>query len=497
MRIVIVGGGTTGWLVSFILSKTRPQNQYINVSSSSLGIIGVGEGTTGVFRSILTDPFYGINEFEFVKETKAMPKLGIHFKNWTEKGSSFISPLEGSVTSGNFLDTNLYSTILNDCPIEYSAKSSYLALNNKTNFILNKDTVEFYEYGMHSFHIDTHLTSNFFKRKSIENNVSHVDSIVKHVNVENQIIKSIFLDDGTEISGDLFIDCSGFRRVLSKSLNQKFVSSEKYLHVNAGLTFSLDKEVENTPSTTQAIAMNSGWIFEIPKQHETGRGYIFNKDFASEETLIKELESYYGCSVTPKKTIDYMCGTLDKFYVGNCLSVGLSSCFVEPLQATSIHCSVVQITDFIRNCLTDDIKSTTNKSVLDSYNQRTKTLYDDVVDFVSMHYTGGREDTSFWKHVKYEKELSPKVEEILDLSHSRLSRWDDWNTYYGCMNQIIWSSSLAGLGHYKKDTIQHVISSWNLPLEYTREVIKDHVTEMNKIVTRCSTANELKKFLIS
>ncbi len=103
MRIVIVGGGTTGWLVSFMLSKTRPQNEYINVSSSSIGIVGVGESTTGVFRNILTDPFYGLNEFEFVKETKATPKMGIHFKNWSKKGSSFVSPLEGSVTSGNFL----------------------------------------------------------------------------------------------------------------------------------------------------------------------------------------------------------------------------------------------------------------------------------------------------------------------------------------------------------------------------------------------------------
>ena len=240
--------------------------------------------------------------------------------------------------------------------------------------------------------------------------------------------------------------------------------------------------------------MDSGWIFDIPKQHENGRGYIYNKDFASEETLIKELELHYGCSVKPKKTIEYTCGTLNEFYVGNCLSVGLSSCFIEPLQATSIHCSIVQITDFIRNCLTDSIKSTTNKSVTDSYNQRTKMLYNDVVDFVSMHYTGGREDTPFWKHVKHEKELSPKVEEILDLSHSRLSRWDDWNTYYGCMNQIIWSSSLAGLGHYKKDVIEQVFNSWNIPLEYSKEVVENHIKEMEKIVHRCSTTDEIKKF---
>lgn len=494
MRIVIVGGGTTGWLVSFMLSKTRPQNEYINVSSSSIGIVGVGESTTGVFRSILTDPFYELNEFEFVKETKATPKMGIHFKNWSGKGSSFVSPLEGSVTSGNFLDTNLYSCILNDHPIEHSAKSSYLVKNNKTNFILNKGSVEFYEYGMHSYHIDTNLSSNFFKRKSIENGVSYIDAIVKKVNTDNRSITSITLDDGSELEADLFIDCTGFKRLLSKKLGQKYISAEKYLHVNTGFVFWLEKEPKNTPPTTQAIAMNNGWVFEIHKQNETGRGYIFNKNFASEENLIRELEEYYGCNIIPDRMIDHAPGTLDKFYVGNCLSVGLSSCFVEPLQATSIHCSVVQITDFVRNCLTDDISSTTKKSVVDSYNRRIKTLYDDVVNFIAMHYTGGREDTPFWKHVKYEKELSHKVEEILDLSHSRLSRWDDWNTYYGCMNQILWSSSLAGLGHYKKDVIKQVFNSWNIPLEYSKEVVENHITEMEKIVHRCSTTDEIKKF---
>jgi tryptophan halogenase len=490
MKIVIVGGGTTGWLTSFILSKTRPHNEYINVSSSSLGIIGVGEGTTGLFRSILTDSFYELNEYEFMKETKSLPKMGIRFKNWTGNSSSFISPIDGSVSSGNFLDTNLYSCILNDIPIEYSAKSSFLCLNNKTNFIVNNKKIDFYEYGMHALHLDTNLTSNFFKRKSLENGVKYVDSIVKNVVVSKEQIDFITLDDGTEIHGDLFIDCSGFKRILSTALNQEFNSFDEYLHVNAGLIFSIEKEPEETPPTTQAIAMKSGWIFEIPKQYGTGRGYIHNDSYTDTDSMVKELEEYYACKVVPKKTINYNCGTLDKYFVGNCVSIGLSSCFVEPLQATSIHCSIVQIMDLIRNCLSNKI----TEDVKISYNKRTKKLYYDVLDFVSMHYTGGREDTPFWKDIKYQKELSPRVKEIISLSKSRLSRWDDWDTYYGCMNQIVWSSSLAGLGHYQKQTIVDTFNTWGIPIDQTKDIAYSHVNYLSEIESKCAAINDLKEF---
>lgn len=479
---------------SFILSKTRPQNRYVNVSSSSLGTIGVGEGTTGLFRSILTDPFYGLDEYEFMKETKALPKLGINFKNWTGDGSSFVSPLEGTVSSGNFIDSNLYGCILNDMPIEYSAKSSFLALKDKTNFILKNNTVNFYEYGMHALHLDTHLTSNFFRKKSIENGVEYIDAKVKKVNTSNKTIQSITLEDGTEIEGDIFIDCSGFKRVLSSALQQEFVSFDEYLHVDSGLIFSLEKEPLETPSTTQAIAMSSGWIFEIPKQEGTGRGYIHNSNYTCTDSMLLELESYYGCKVIPKRTIKYNCGTLKEYFVGNCVSIGLSSCFVEPLQATSIHCSIVQITDFVRNCLTNNPKNTLTDSVRNSYNQRTSKLYNDVVDFVSMHYSGGREDTQFWKDIKYQKGISPKVKEILELSKNRLSRWDDWDTYYGCMNQIIWSSSLAGLGHYKKDTIQDIFNTWGIPSEQIKQAILGHVSNMQEIEIECATMNDLKEY---
>jgi hypothetical protein len=495
MKIVIVGGGTAGWLTTFIMSKIRPKHEYINISSDEISTVGVGEGITGLFRSILSDPFYEINEYDFFVKTKAVPKLSIKFSNWTNKKDYFYHPIEGSITAPKFVDTSLFYSILKNYDINDCSKTGYLSNRDKSNFIIKNNNIEFYEYGLHAYHIDNVETGKYFKNLCQKNNVTCINSKIEKVITENNKIISVSLTDGKIIEADFFVDCSGFYRMLSKHLNTDIVSYEKYLPLNESIIFSVDNDNEKAHPYTNANAMNNGWMFEIFKHNTTGRGYSYCNNFCSEEQAVIEIIEYFNKQINVIKKINFHSNRLKNAFTGNCLSVGLSNFSVEPLQASGIHCALVQINDFMRNCFDDDIKAMTNSVVIKKYNERTAKLCDDLVDFIMVHYTGGKTDTEFWKYITYEKPVSNKVNEILELCKTRLTRWDDFDTYYGCTNQILWNSTLAGLGHFKKETILKIFDTWNIEDEYIEHELQDHYSKMSSVELQSSNICEINKFL--
>jgi len=431
MKIVIVGGGTAGWITTFMLSKIRPNHEYINISSSKIPTVGVGEGVTGVFRRILTEPFFEIDEFDFIKKASVIPKLGIKFNNWSDQNKSFFSPIEGTHTSGGFLDTSLFYSILNDLDIDDASVTGYLSKRDRTSFAINDRKIEFYDYGLHAYHLDNYKTGEYFKNLSLQNGVNCIDSSIVDVITCDNNIHQIVLDNGMIIGGDLFFDCSGYSRVLTKKLDVQIKDYSEYLPLNECIVFDVKNENHKKHAYTNANAMSAGWMFEIFKQHSTQRGYPFCNKFLTKEEAITEVENYFQSEIEVKKHWKFNSQRLEKSINQNCVSIGLANFSVEPMQATQIHCAVCQVNDFIRNCFSDDIEKTLDKTVVDNYNQRTAKLCDNMVDFISMHYTGGKTNTDFWDYVTNEKPVTETVSKILHLSKTRLTRWDDFETYYG------------------------------------------------------------------
>ena len=278
--------------------------------------------------------------------------------------------------------------------------------------------------------------------------VKHIDAVVADA-VTHSItgdIKEIIFTDNEKISGDFFFDCSGFNRVLMSKLDVNWRSYKKYLPLNTALPFLLDYQPGDIiePCTT-ATALSSGWMWDIPLKTRRGCGYVYNNQFISPEEAVKELEQKFKRQINPIKVIDFDPGRLETFWKNNVISLGLASSFVEPLQATSIHTTIAQIILFVNDFLLpqkDEVAILENQK---SYNRRISDMYDITLDFISLHYQGGRSDTPFWRWVTEEKIVSPYVQELIERSKRKVIGHHEIGIKFGAPAVGLWNWTIAGL----------------------------------------------------
>lgn len=458
MNITIVGGGTAGWFTAFYISQMRKNVNVTIVDSSKIPSVGVGEGTTARIIEVLLRPQLGVNLTEFFKKTFAIPKLAIKFENWSDN-EDFYSPIGPSLTSENYIDYAPYLCYLKGINIERCYKSSLFAKRERTNAFFNDGSIYFSDFSP-ALHVDAGALVSYFKERCSENNVTHVDAEVVSVNKNENCITSINLKSGKKIKSDFYIDCSGFSKVLISEMDgYEWVDYSKHLPVDRGMPFTIEetRKTKEKHPYTKAIAMKNGWVWEISTQNKIGRGYVFSSKFATEEECVDELEQHYRTSVQRIKTIKFSSGRVKKFISGNCLSLGLSSAFLEPLQATSLHCTVFQLDEFIYTFLRDK-KVHLDIDSVDWYNSKYAKMYDDMRDFIFCHYTGGKSSTKFWNYfnqIDYPDEVKKKIH----YHNSRLLRDYDSDRYHGYVHPAMWIPTLLGLGHSNKETIEEVISS--------------------------------------
>jgi tryptophan halogenase len=489
IRIVIVGGGTAGWLTAFSISTIRKDVACISIDSSKLGAIGVGEGTTGLFLDYLTD--LGLDFDEIIRETNALPKYGINFINWTGDQSSYISPIDGSYFPSSALDTLFFGSLAFDKDINLTSRCSTLIKNKSTDLFLTNGKVS-KKFSYPALHLDTFKTIEYLKKKSMNNGCEFVDSEVVSVNLDTAgNIQSLSMSNGSTISGDLFIDCTGFGQVLISKLNPTWIDYSNYLPVDCALTFKVDNDSAEKNLYTTATALNDGWMFEIPTRQRIGRGYIYSSKFADEQKIIKELEDRFQSNIHKVKSIKFDSGRLKNSWVKNCIAIGLSSAFLEPLQATSIHCTIIQIRDFILNCLADTADNSLDPVIVESHNNRISKLYQGMVDFISMHYSGGRTDTEFWKYISNNVKRTPKASEIIHLSTCRLPRQCDFDVHVGFAGPNLWNYSLNGLGHFKKDVLEKITRLANINPSYINNAIAHYYKETQVLTAGCFNIDQL------
>lgn len=448
MKTVIVGGGTAGWIAALAIKKLQPHQDIVVIESKEIGIVGAGEGATGVFVDLITSSWFdiGISVDEFIKQTNSTPKMGIKHVNWKGDNTEYFAPLDGSDTCYNTPDTMLCNQLINS-PKDFHLASK-MGRDYNNNKIINS-----------SFHFDAFKVGECFSKLSINNGVKHIQDTVKHVVVENGEIVSLITKSNNIVEGDFFIDCTGFKRLLLNKLDVKWLSYKNNLPVDSAIAFQLPLKQKIDPVTT-ATALKNGWEWKIPTQERYGCGYVYSSDFTSEDKAYQEIYQRYG-EVDILRKFKFESGRSDVVWKSNCIAFGLSAAFAEPLEATSIHTTIVQIINFVSEHLKNNKQETVDLLSIKRYNDITNKMYDDMKDFLVLHYMGGRTDSEFWKYISDKNTITEKVEYILNMSKHTIPSEISFDSYYGAAGAPLWNWILAGLGYIDSKTAEKTLQRIN------------------------------------
>ncbi len=433
-QFVVVGGGTAGWIAAFILqdaARRKGLNAKISViEPSKIPTVGVGEGTTAAFRLLLKH--FGIDEFEFIRETGATIKLGIRHQDWRRKGHSYDGPIDDPhqvlrAPAGAPSDyLNVYVTAAGRSLTDMHLFGPLLA-QTKAPFARKTDgsliPLGPFHYG---YHFDQALVGRFFAGKS--KGVEIIDAVVAGVqrDAESGDVTALELDNGQTLAADFVIDATGFRKqLIVKEMGASWTSYAHELPVNRALPFWIDiKPGEEIANYTKAWAQDSGWMWQTPTQTRYGCGYVYSDQFATPEQAKAEVEASLGHEIEVRADIRFDIGRLDRAWIGNVLAVGLSSSFLEPLESTSIHGTIVQMMLFADRHMKDPSKISDADRA--DYNGRVGRQVDDFRTFINMHYMVERDDTPFWREVRANR-IHPETQERLALWKTAMPRHEHFD----------------------------------------------------------------------
>ena len=367
-KLVIIGGGTAGWITALYLQRAQSEFSITLIESDDIGTVGFGEGTTPIFVSFLKG--VGIDEKEFHTSIDSTVKIGIDFQNW----------------SGDGLKYN------HDFNVENPFKEPNRA-----------------------YHFNHKEVKDFLQSKCVDN-INHVIGNVVGFDKEGENIVKVKTDVG-DFKCDFLIDCSGTQRlVIGKEYGTKWISLSDQLKVNSVVSFSIPNKTpiqKFTYQRTDATTMKYGWLFKIPLTDVSNYGYVFDGNRISKEDAENEVKELFGKNIEIKRYYTFESGYYDKMWVGNSVCIGLSSGFFEPIEATSIMITIIQIQNLIINKFKDK----------ENYNNQIKNLYESTFSFIRYHYVCDRDDTDFWKD--YKKMTLPEM----------LSKLLDKNKKFRTMNE--------------------------------------------------------------
>jgi tryptophan 7-halogenase len=402
-KIVILGGGSAGWMTAAALSKflVAPEYSVTLIESEEIGTVGVGEATLPHLR--VFNQRLGIDEREFMLATNATFKLGIKFVNWGNLGDAYIHPFGEygePICHQSFHHAwlRLLRSGLAGSLDEYSfaVKS---AEARKFSFPSTDPKLVSSTYG-YAYHVDATLYGQFLKKYAIERNVRRLEGKAVKVNQDSatEFIRSIELESGEKIEGDLFIDCSGFRGVLiEQTLKTGYQDWRAYLPCDSAVAVTCESVGETLPYSI-ATAREAGWQWRIPLQSRTGNGYVYSSQYLADDDAKKTLvDNLDGAQLREPIQLRFTTGKRNKIWNKNCIAVGLSSGFLEPLESTSIYLiqeTINRILDFFPEHSVEAASTSEFNRVMDNEYLRIR-------DFLILHYHATqRNDTPFWNYCR-------------------------------------------------------------------------------------------------
>ena len=418
-KVVILGGGTAGWLTASIVAAHHNRNQSKNlqvvlVESSDIPTVGVGEGTWPTMKSTISQ--IGIKESELFKACHAVFKQGGKFVNWVHgNGDFYYHPFTVPMGYGK-LDLAPYVNKIENYAVEANFQHHVCEAGLAPRTIAEP---EFQGSCNYAYHLDAGELADFLKRHCVEHlGVEHVvDTMVEAVLDDTGAIDSLILNKSGAMTGDVFVDCSGASSLLlGKTLGVDLIKKEDVLFNDSALAMQVPYESESSPIAchTIATAQDAGWIWDIGLTHRRGVGHVYSSKFTSDEEAEANLRRYLGDSAKgiPVRKITYTPGHREKFWFKNCVAVGMAAGFVEPLEATAIM--LIEISaKYIAEHL--PVEKSLLPITAKRFNQQMDYRWSRIIDFLKLHYMLTKRPEPYWQAHCDEDTIPESLKEDLAL----------------------------------------------------------------------------------
>ncbi|GBL03848.1 tryptophan halogenase family protein [Glaciecola sp. KUL10] len=427
-KVVILGGGSAGWMTAAAISKVFGNKLDLTlIESEAVGTVSVGEATIpqiSLFNNLL-----GLDENEFVKKTKGTFKLGIEFANWKEKGHSYMHPFGTFGTNMDAIQFHHYwlkMFLKGDAPdlTKYSllCQAAYKGKFCRPQAIKNSPLSSI----PYAFHFDATLYAKYLREFAEARGAKRIEGKVQDVFTRSSdgFIDSLLLEDGQRINADLFIDCSGFKGLLiEQTLKTGYEDWGHWLPCDRAVAMPCKAAKENYPYTV-STAQDAGWTWRIPLQHRVGNGYVYPSRFVSDEQALETLKGQMENEPLNKPNfLKWQTGRRKQMWNKNCIAIGLSAGFIEPLESTGLHLIQTAISRLMGFFPHQGF----NQVDIDVFNKQTQLEMEQIRDFIILHYKlTDREDTEFWRYVK-NMDVPKGLEEKLALyaTNGRIFRQDN------------------------------------------------------------------------
>lgn len=446
-KVVIVGGGTSGWMSAALLKKVLGDLIDVElIESDQIGTLGVGEATIPPIRQV--NDVLGINEAEFIRETQATIKLAIQFEHWGKKNQQYFHTFGSPGQSLPFchyhhlwvranqlgIDDNLWAHDLN-----YHA-----CMAGKFAKLQVKDPLFEMKY---AYHFDSGLYGQYLRKISEKMGVTRTEGLVEQVNLNpaNGFVQSLTLQNQQVIDGDLFIDCSGFKGLLiNQKLGTGFDDWSHWLPSNSAIAIPTERAKQTLPYT-RSIAHSHSWQWQIPLQHRNGNGLVYSSRYCSDDEALKTLmDNLSTPSIGEAKLIHFKTGRTRKQWNKNVVAAGLASGFLEPLESTSIYMVQSAITRLLKFFPHNGIET---ESVAE-YNRQSKSEYEQIRDFIILHYyLTQRTDSQFWRDMQTMEIPTRLTNKIAQFAANGTLIHDEFDVFW----EASWLQVLHGQGITPQD----------------------------------------------
>jgi hypothetical protein len=449
-NIVVLGGGSAGWMAACYLAKYLQGSAKVTLMEApAIGKIGVGEATVPNLQKVFFD-FLGIDEFDWMRECNASFKTAVRFVNWRTPGQATAKTRLHNGASDHFYHPFGLLPNVDQIPLShYWFLKKYRGQTNEAF-----DYACFREPPMmdaklapcwldgrpatrYAWHFDAHLVADYLRRFGTTRlGVHHVQEELANVEFNSEgFITRLHAKSGKILEGDLFIDCSGFRGLLiNKAMSEPFFDMSDHLLCDSAVASAVphDDERNGIEPYTSSIAMDAGWTWKIPLLSRFGSGYVYSSKFSSEDKAIEDFCGLWG--LDPNKAtlnkIRFRVGRNRRAWVKNCVSIGLSSCFLEPLESTGIYFIYAAIYQLAKHFPDKHFDQT----LIDRFNREIELMFDDTRDFIQSHFRfSPRVDTPFWQANK-ELQMTENILEKLGTYKAGLpinAPFTEEDTYYG------------------------------------------------------------------
>jgi tryptophan 7-halogenase len=448
-QIVIVGGGTAGWMAASAFARFLGPSYSIRlIESDDIGTVGVGEATIPAIQ--LFNQSLGIDENEFIRATQGSFKLGIEFVDWLKPEHRYMHAFGQIGRPLGLLPFHQYwlrhhqdgtSSLWDYSPTAIAAADNRFARPQEKPGSLPSGVA-------YAYHFDAGLYAQFLRKYAEARGVVRTEGEVVDValKAETGFVETVMLASGAVVEGDLFIDCSGFRGLLiEQALESGYEDWSNYLPCDRALAVPCTSVAPLTPYT-RSTALDAGWQWRIPLQHRTGNGYVYCSQFISDadatDTLMSNLD---GQPLAEPRQLRFVTGKRRQIWKKNCVALGLSSGFLEPLESTSIHL----IQAGIAKLLTFFPNTGFEQADIDAFNGQMDFEFTSIRDFIILHYNANKREGAFWRQCR-EMEIPDSLATKMDLfkANGRIARFnEELFTELGWL-QVMWGQGLRPKGYH-------------------------------------------------